>query len=114
MKRAARLPVPPLLFHRRRPLVPQIRAALWVALQSGRLAPGQRLPSTRAFARALRVSRQVIVAVYEELAAAGHLRCRTGDGSYVAPTYRPPLARRTGCRVADPAGHAILVWPGGP
>ena len=40
--------------------------------------------------RVLGVSRQVIVSAYEELVATGHLRSRTGDGSYVAWTASPP------------------------
>ena len=106
MKRAALVSVPPLTMDRRRPLAPQIAAGLRASMQTGRLKPGDRVPPTRMLALALDVSRQVIVAAYEELIASGHIDARTGDGSYVASVPRPTIEAplRT---LQDPDGKPI-------
>lgn len=48
---------------------------------SGRLSPGDRLPSTRAFASELSLSRTTLVAAYDQLQSEGYLetrpRCRS-------------------------------------
>jgi GntR family transcriptional regulator/MocR family aminotransferase len=59
--------------------------ALREAVRSGRLAPGTRLPATRALAVELGVSRGVVVDAYAQLAAEGYLRTRRGGGTTVAP-----------------------------
>jgi len=55
------------------------------AVLSGRLAPGQRLPSTRDFARQHGISRGSVLAVYEQLIAEGYLAGATGSGTTVSP-----------------------------
>ena len=110
MKRATDVSIPPLALDRRRPLAPQVSEALRAAMQCGRLQPDDRLPATRSLARALGISRQVVVAAYEDLAAGGYVRGRIGDGSYVACRASagwPPPARR----LLDPDAHLLLVWP---
>ena len=79
-------------------------------MQSGRLQPRDRVPATRALARVLGVSRQVIVSAYEDLVATGHLRSRTGDGSYVVPRAAPP-GRESMRAIVDPDGYAVVIWP---
>src|SRR5258708_16810606 len=56
----------------------------------GRLSSGTRLPSTRALAQALGVSRQVTVSAYDELFAEGYLEGRRGSGTYVGKDLPPP------------------------
>jgi GntR family transcriptional regulator/MocR family aminotransferase len=58
--------------------------ALREAVRSGRLAPGTRLPATRALAVELGVSRGVVVDAYAQLAAEGYLETRRGGGTTVA------------------------------
>jgi GntR family transcriptional regulator/MocR family aminotransferase len=58
--------------------------ALREAVRSGRLAPGTRLPATRALAVQLGVSRGVVVDAYAQLAAEGYLHTRRGGGTTVA------------------------------
>jgi len=58
--------------------------ALREAVRSGRLAPGTRLPATRALAAQLGVSRGVVVEAYAQLAAEGYLVTRRGGGTTVA------------------------------
>ena len=96
MRRAALVGIPPMTLDRRRALPPQIAAAIRTAIQTGRVRPGDRLPSSRALARGIGVARQVVVAAYEELAASGHLAGRTGAGSYVAVDARPAITGRSG------------------
>jgi DNA-binding FadR family transcriptional regulator len=48
------------------------------------LAPGARLPSTRVLAQRLRVSRNTVLNVYEELVIEGLLTARTGSGTRVS------------------------------
>ncbi|MBM3785739.1 MAG: PLP-dependent aminotransferase family protein [Acidobacteria bacterium] len=51
-----------------------------------RLGPGAKLPSTRAFADSLGVSRNTVLAAFEQLLAEGYLEGRAGSGTYVART----------------------------
>ena len=110
MKRAARIALPPLTFDRRRPLAPQVATALRIAIRTGRLRSGDRVPSTRVLAREIGVSRQVVVGAYEELVLTGELDGRTGDGSYVAaqPPIRMPAPLK---KLHDPDGQAIQIFP---
>jgi GntR family transcriptional regulator/MocR family aminotransferase len=66
------------------PLAEQISTQLRAALADGRLAAGERLPSTRALASTLGVSRTVVTTVYTQLFAEGWLEGRHGSGTYVA------------------------------
>lgn len=54
------------------------------AITSGRLPAGSRLPATRSVAAELKVSRQLVVIVYERLLAEGMLDGRRGSGSFVS------------------------------
>jgi GntR family transcriptional regulator/MocR family aminotransferase len=67
------------------PLRHRVADAVVEALRSGRLRPGDVLPSTRALATALGVSRGPVVAAYDELVAAGFVVSRAGSGARVAP-----------------------------
>lgn len=74
---------------RLRSLHGQLRAAIL----EGRLQPGLRLPSTRAFAQAQGVSRNTAMAAYELLLSEGYLVTRQGAGTYVADVL-PDLSPR--------------------
>lgn len=54
------------------------------AILDGRLASGARLPSTRNLAIDLGVSRNVVLAAFEQLTAEGYVRGRTGSGTFVS------------------------------
>ena len=62
----------------------QLTRALKTAVLCGRLHSGDRLPPTRSLATDLGVSRNTVLASYEELAAEGFLLGKVGSGSYVA------------------------------
>jgi GntR family transcriptional regulator/MocR family aminotransferase len=69
-----------------------LESALRQAIQNGRLAPGEWLPSSRALAGQLGLARGTVVEVYSQLAAEGYLRTRPGAATEVA--HRPlPQAR---------------------
>lgn len=85
----------PLMLDRagRFPLQQQLCEQLRRAILDGRLASGTRLPSTRALAQALGVSRTVTSSAFDELVAEGYLEGRRGSGTYVGsdlPSLPPP------------------------
>jgi len=66
---------------------------------TGALAVGRRLPSTRALATDLGVSRSVTEHAYDQLTAEGWLETRHGSGTYVAAGAAPrPRSRTTHAR----------------
>ncbi|EHP40242.1 GntR family transcriptional regulator [Cupriavidus basilensis OR16] len=73
-----------LSIHGRQGLAGQLYRQLRAGIVDGRLAPGERLPSTRDLATQLGVSRKTTLDVFERLIAEGYLRSRTGDGTFVA------------------------------
>ncbi|MBN8480380.1 MAG: PLP-dependent aminotransferase family protein [Xanthomonadales bacterium] len=66
------------------PRYAQLIRALKAAILDARLAAGSRLPASRTLARELDVSRNTVLAAYEQLQAEGFLLGRVGSGSYVA------------------------------
>ena len=68
----------------------QIVGALACAIQEGALRPGDQLPSTRALARELRVSRNTALASYDELVSRGLIFARRGSGMYVQGVATAP------------------------
>ena len=60
-----------------------LEGALRSAVRSGRLAAGSTLPSTRALASDLGVSRSTVVGAYEQLAAEGYLAATQGSATRV-------------------------------
>jgi len=67
------------------PLRLQLERELRRAVQSGRLTSGSPLPSTRALAADLGLSRGVVVEAYEQLLAEGYLTTHHGSTTRVAP-----------------------------
>jgi len=61
---------------------------------AGRLAPGARLPSSRALAAEIGVSRTTIVAAYDHLQSEGYLDGRAGAGMYVPAALPESLLTR--------------------
>lgn len=67
-----------------------LETALRDAVRSRRLAPGLRLPSSRALAADLGIARNTVAEAYGQLVAEGWLVARPGSGTSVAE--RPPVA----------------------
>jgi len=61
----------------------QLTEQLRRAILDGRLAAGMRLPSTRTLSSEAGVSRNVVLAAYDELFAEGYVEGRHGSGTYV-------------------------------
>lgn len=80
----------------------QLERALRDAVREGRLQAGARLPSSRALATELGISRGVVTAAYEQLGAEGYLQTRQGAPVRIAEGVRahgprqpaPPLIER--------------------
>jgi GntR family transcriptional regulator/MocR family aminotransferase len=71
---------------------------------AGSLPVGLRLPSTRALARDLSVSRSVTEQAYDQLSAEGWLESRHGSGTYVAAGAAPRRAHRPARRPSRDSG----------
>lgn len=61
-----------------------LERALRAAIQSGTLAPGSRLPSSRALAADLGVARNTVAEVYSQLVQEGYLKGDRGGGTRIA------------------------------
>jgi GntR family transcriptional regulator/MocR family aminotransferase len=76
------------------PLRSQLEAGLRDAIRTGRLAAGERLPSSRGLASELGVSRGLVQECYGQLLAEGYLASRVGSATRVAEGAHPPAAAR--------------------
>ena len=80
-----------------------LERALREAIASGRLPPGERLPSTRTLARDLGAARGTVAEAYAQLAAEGWLIARQGSGTVVAAVA---AGHTTGGELVDPGPTA--------
>jgi GntR family transcriptional regulator/MocR family aminotransferase len=86
----------------------QIYAGVRRAILEGVIAPGTRLPSSRAVAEDLGVSRTTAVLALEQLLAEGYLATRPGSGTFVATDLPDDLPRRSVVRAAPSPRHPPL------
>lgn len=63
------------------PLYRQVYDSYRTAILEGRLSPGQRIPSTRALAQELGISRLPVLNAFEQLLHEGYLEGRAGSGT---------------------------------
>ncbi|MGW8995811.1 MocR-like pyridoxine biosynthesis transcription factor PdxR [Streptomyces zhihengii] len=83
--------------------------ALREAIESGRLAPGTRLPPYRSLAADLRVARNTVADAYAELVAEGRLTARQGSGTRVAERVAPlPSTRPRAVAVPPRPVHDLV------
>lgn len=89
------------------PSYAQLIRAMKVAILGGRIGSGSRLPSTRALAHELGLSRITVLTAYEQLRAEGYIESRVGSGSFVnslrTETSHPPPVNRS---IAPPSRYA--------
>src|SRR6266705_1940203 len=71
------------------PLRSQLERQIRDAIRSGRLAGGERLPSSRELARELGLSRGLVQECYGQLLSEGYLTSQTGSATRVAPGAYP-------------------------
>ena len=94
------------------PLRAQLEAQLRDAVRTGRLAAGERLPSSRALAGQLGLSRGVVQECFEQLVAEGYLVSRSGSATRVADVAtREPAAPRV--KAPQPAPRLIADFASG-
>lgn len=86
------------------PLRTQLEEQLREAIRSGRLAAGERLPSSRRLAQQLGVSRGLVQDCYGQLYAEGYLHTRTGSATRIAHLATPTPA-------SGPAPAAAVAAP---
>src|SRR5215468_9631891 len=114
MKRAPTEILPVIAVDRRaeRPLHRQLYEGYREAIVTGRLRPGQRLPSTRALAAELDISRLPTLHAFEQLTAEGYFESRVGSGTFVARSLPPtPLAGDPLQRPARPGRRPLSRVP---
>jgi DNA-binding transcriptional MocR family regulator len=80
-------------------LVESVMATIRHRIAARSLTPGTRLPSIRAFAKTLQVSKSTVVEAYERLAAEGIIRSRPGSGFYAAGPLAPLSLAEIGPRL---------------
>jgi GntR family transcriptional regulator / MocR family aminotransferase len=86
----------------------QIYAGIRRAILDGTLSPGSRLPSSRAMAIDLGVSRTTTVLAYDQLLAEGYLAGRRGSGTFVARELPGDLMRTRAPRPTLSLMHATM------
>ena len=77
----------------RTPIYTQLERGLRAAMATGRLRPGDQLPTVRQLAVELKINANTVARVYSELERAGAIETRRGVGSFVTATAqkaRPP------------------------
>ena len=72
--------------HDRTPLYAQLERALRAAIATGRLRPGDQLPTVRQLAVELRINANTVARVYVDLERSGVIETRRGVGSFVTAT----------------------------
>jgi GntR family transcriptional regulator/MocR family aminotransferase len=100
------------------PLYRQICDGYRAAIVERRLRGGQRLPSTRALAADLGISRTPPLLAFDQLLAEGYFESRVGSGTFVSSTlptdvsagHRPgrPTARAPGARITARHADALI------
>ena len=100
------------------PIYAQLERALRAGIATGRLQPGDQLPTVRQLAVDLRVNANTVARVYAELERAAVIETRRGVGSFISATpaqARPPREHERRLRAfatrvladADTAGFAL-------
>jgi len=87
------------------PRAKQLYRAVRQLIETGRVPPGAKLPTTRDLAGRLGLSRAAAVAAFEHLAAEGFLEARVGAGTFVARDV-PQLSAASPGEVPVPRGEA--------
>ena len=101
-------PLIPVERNAERTLYRQVYDALRSAILGRRLAPGQQVPSTRALAAELGISRISVLNSYAQLLAEGYLEARTGAGTFVSKSLPGQAARN------ETRGASGVAGNGGP
>jgi len=90
------------------PIYLQVMQQIKYLVASGKLVPGEELPSIRTLAEQLLVNPNTIARAYRELEAAGVVEKRRTAGTYVAETGSP-LARKERLKLLKERIDQLLV-----
>src|SRR5262245_27841678 len=93
------------------PLHKQLYDELRRAILTGRLKPGERVPSTRGLSLSLGVSRTTVTQSYEQLLSEGYLRTETGSGTFVGCDLPDELLKTLPVEKFRPAAPMEKKWP---
>jgi len=103
------------------PLYLRVMSRVRELIMQGALPPGAKLPSTRALAESLGISRNSVLAAIDQLNADGWLDIRRGSGAYVAartpvdctpaPSKSPPARAPRGARPFEVGLPALDLFP---
>src|SRR3984957_8464613 len=74
------------------PIYRQIQDQIRYGIGSGKLLPGEQLPTVRALAVELSVNPNTVIKAYTELERSGVLTTEQGSGTFVAPEPSSPLS----------------------
>lgn len=85
------------------PLYQQLYAHLQAAILAGKLPGGMKLPSTRALADELLVSRNTVLTAYDQLTAEGYLESVEGSGTFVADVLPDHLLTTPAAQTQPPS-----------
>ena len=93
------------------PLYAQLDRSIRASIASGRLRPGDRLPTVRRLAGELRINANTVAKVYAELEHAGVLATQRGIGTFVRdnPTQPASATRRDRERDLRPLVDRLLA-----
>ena len=101
-----------------KPLHRQIYDAFRAMILERRLQPGQQIPSSRALADELRISRIPVLGAYAQLLAEGYIESRSGAGTFVTSSLsdqflsaRPALAGIVNDPPSDAVSRAAKLLP---
>jgi GntR family transcriptional regulator / MocR family aminotransferase len=92
------------------PVYRQLGDHLAAFVDTGRLAPGAKLPASRDLAATLGLARNTVTAAYEWLAVRGLVTSHVGQGTFVVAAGARALPARTGPAAA--AGRREFAWAG--
>src|ERR1700723_1699987 len=111
---------PMIAVHRKgeKPLHRQIYDAFRAMILERRLQPGQQIPSTRALADELGISRFPVLGAYAQLLAEGYLESSSGAGTFVTRllsdqllSARPSVARGVNDAAPDSISRVSSLLP---
>jgi len=100
------------------PIYAQLERGVRAAIATGRLAPGEQLPTVRQMAVELQVNANTVARVYAELERSGVIETKRGVGSFVTASpaqAHPPREHERRVRtfvtriLADAGAHGLTV-----
>jgi GntR family transcriptional regulator len=104
--------------HDSMPIYAQLERGVRAAIATGRLKPGDQLPTVRQMAVVLKVNANTVARVYADLERSGVIETKRGVGSFIAASRseaHPPRDHERRVRafvtrvLADAAAHGLTV-----